>query len=131
MNEKMSPFEIASCINEKKGVLEADEVGYNSFIINKVYSNTADSIMFANEMNRYWSLSPQQQFDFYYYGLPKKRRYGKWNKCEDDEKAIQLIQEYYGFSRRKAKEVVHLVRPNLKDIAMQLDKGGRNNVKKK
>lgn len=125
MAEKLSPFEIASHINGKKGVLDVEEVGYDSYVINRVFSNTADSILFANEMNHYWELSKQQQFDFFYYGLPKKQRYGKWHKNQDEKAALELIQEYFGYSRRKAKDVLNLLRPNLDEIAQELEKGGR------
>lgn len=127
----MSPFDIASHINEKKGVLDVDEVGYNSYVINKVLSNTIDSVLFANEMNRYWSLPTQAQFDFYYFGLPKKKRYGKWYKNQDDTESLGLIQEFYGYSRKRAKDVLNLLRPHLDDIRKELEKGGRNGTKPK
>lgn len=125
MTEKLSPFEIASHLNEKKGVLDVEEVGYDSYVINRVLSNTADSVLFANEMNMRWSVPKQQQYDFYYYGLPKKKRYGKWHKNQDDKQSLELIQEYFGYSRRKAKDVLTLLRPHLDDIAQELEKGGR------
>ena len=127
--EKMSPFDITSHINEKKGVLNVEEVGYDTYVINRVLSNTADSVLFANEMNRYWGLPKQAQFDFYYYGLPKKKRFGKWHKNQDDTESLKLIQEYFGYSRRRAKDVLELLRPRLNEIAQELEKGGRN-VKK-
>lgn len=125
MAEKMSPFEITSHINEKKGVLDVEEVGYDSYVINRVLSNTIDSVLFANEMNRFWAAPKQQQYDFYYHGLPKKKRFGKWHKNQDDKDSLELIQEYFGYSRRKAKDVLSLLRPNLEEIALELEKGGR------
>lgn len=125
MAEKLSPFDITSNINEKKGVLDVEEVGYDSYVINRVLSNTIDSVLFANEMNRYWSVPRQQQYDFYYHGLPKKKRFGKWHKNQDDKDSLELIQEYFGYSRRKAKDVLELLRPNLENIAQELEKGGR------
>lgn len=127
--KKYSPFDIASNINEKKGVLDVEEVGYESYVINRVFSNTPDSVLFANEMNRNWGIPKQQQYDFYYFGLPKKKRFGKWHKNQDDKEALELIQDYFGYSRRKAKDVLQLLRPHLNEIAAELYKGGRN-VKK-
>ena len=129
MAEKMSPFDIASHINEKKGVLDVEEVGYDAYMINRVMSNTMDSVLFANEMNRCWGIDKQWQFDFYYRGLPKKSRYGKWHKNQDDKAELDIIQEKFGYSRRKAKDVLGLLRPHLAEIADELQKGGRN-VKK-
>ncbi len=131
MAESMSPFEITSHINEKKGVLDVEEIGYNAYVINKALSNTIDSALFANEMNRYWDIPTQQQFDFYYYGLPKKKRFGKWHKNQDDVESLNLIQEYYGYSRKRAKDVLSLLRPYLDDIRKELEKGGRNVAKQK
>lgn len=129
MAEKMTPFDITSHINEKKGVLDVEEVGYDAYVINRVFSNTIDSVLFANEMNRCWGLDRQWQFDFYYHGLPKKKRFGKWHKNQDEKAALELIQEKFGYSRRKAKDVLNLLRPHLNEIADELQKGGRN-VKK-
>jgi Holliday junction resolvasome RuvABC DNA-binding subunit len=126
---KLSPFDLANIINEKKVVVDVDEVGYEPYIINRVFSNTRDSVLFANEMNRYWSLSKQQQFDFYYHGLSKKKRFGKWHKNQDDVEALEIIQEYFGYSRHKAKEVLETLRPHLDDISKEMDKGGRNVAK--
>lgn len=131
MAESMSPFDITSHINEKKGVLDVEEIGYNAYVINKVLSNTIDSALFANEMNRYWSVPNQQQFDFYYHGLPKKKRFGKWHKNQDDTESLNLIQEYYGYSRKRAKDVLALLRPYLDDIRKELEKGGKNVAKPK
>lgn len=125
-NEKSNPFDIASTINEKKGVLEAEEVGYNSYMMNKIFSNTIDTVLFANEMNMHWRTPPQQQFDFYYHGIPKKKRFGKWHKNQDDEETLALISEYYGYSKSKAKDVLTLVTPFLEDIRKELEKGGRS-----
>lgn len=129
MAEKLSPFEITSHINEKKGVLDVEEVGYDAYVINRVLSNTADSVLFANEMNRYWNTPKQQQYDFYYHGLPKKKRFGKWHKNQDDKDSLELIQEYFGYSRRKAKDVLKLLQPHLTEIAQELEKGGRRGKK--
>lgn len=129
MAEKLSPFEITSHINEKKGVLDVEEVGYDAYVINRVLSNTADSVLFANEMNRYWNIPRQQQYDFYYHGLPKKKRFGKWHKNQDDKDSLELIQEYFGYSRRKAKDVLKLLQPHLTEIAQELEKGGRRGKK--
>lgn len=131
MADKMSPFDITSHINEKKGVLDVEEVGYSAYVINKVLSNTIDSVLFANEMNRYWDIPIQQQYDFYYHGLPKKKRFGKWHKNQDDTESLELIQEYYGYSRKRAKDVLGLLRPHLDDIRQELEKGGRNVAKQK
>lgn len=129
MSDKESPFDMAKRINEKLGYVDVSETGYEPYMINRILSNTADTILFANEMNHYWRLPKQWQFDFYYAALSKKKRYGKWHKNQDDVQALELIQEFFGYSRAKAKDVLELLRPMLPEIAIELNKGGRN-VKK-
>lgn len=129
MAEKLSPFEITGTLNEKKGVLDVSEVGYDAFVINRVMSNTIDTVLFANEMNRCWGADKQWQFDFYYYGLPKKKRYGKWHKLSEEKDAIKLIQARFGYSHNKAKDVLDILRPHLPQIEQELKTGGRNGKK--
>ena len=124
--KKLSPFDMASIINEKKSFTESDVADYNSFMMNRIYSNTQDTVFFANEMNMAWQLPKELQFAFYYYGLPKKRRFGKWNKNQDDADSLELIQECFGYSRHKAKEVLPLLRPHLDSIRKELEKGGKS-----
>jgi hypothetical protein len=126
MSEKLSPFDIASNINNKSGQLDVNEVGFDAFVVNRVFSNTRDSIFFANEMNQCYNLPKDMQYQFYYHGLPKKSRYGKWNKNQDDKSELEVIQDYFGYSRNKAKQVQTLLRPHLDGIRLELEKGGRH-----
>lgn len=126
MSEKISPFDIAANINTKADLLDINEVGYDAFVLNRVFSNTKDSVFFANEMNQHYNLPKEMQYAFYYFGLSKRNRYGKWNKNQDDKSELELIQEYFGYSRVKAKQVQSILRPYLDDIRLELEKGGRH-----
>lgn len=127
MTDKLSPFDIANAINQKTGHLNADQVDYQPYMMNRIFSNTKDTVLFANEMNMRWgNLDKQQQFDFYYYALPKKKRYGKWHKNQDDKDYLDTVKEVFGYSRRKAKDVESLLRPHLNDLKELSNKGGRN-----
>lgn len=126
MSEKLSPFDIASNINNKSDPLDVNECGYDAFVLNRVFSNTSDSVFFANQMNECWGLSKDMQYAFYYHGLPKKNRYGKWHKNQDDKGELEVIQEYFSYSRNKAKQVQTLLRPQLDSIRKELEKGGRH-----
>jgi hypothetical protein len=127
MSEKaLSPFDIVGNINSKGGILsDEDLVGYNPWLTNVILSNTQDSIFFANEMNYYWNIPKEAQYRFFYYGLSKKKRYGKYNKNADPMADIKVIQEYYGYSYAKAKEVLSLLQPKLEEIRLILYKGGK------
>lgn len=125
-----TPFDIVSNINEKHGFLEdVESLGglLDPFVINRAFSNTQDSVLFANEMNMAWSLPKGMQYGFYYHGLPKnKYRFGKWNKNTDDKEEISVIMEYFGYSRQKAKQVQSLLRPHMDAMKKELEKGGRS-----
>lgn len=126
MGEKISPFDIVANINNKTDQLDVTDVGYDAFVLNRVFSNTRDSVFFANEMNQHYNLPKEMQYAFYYFGLPKKNRYGKWNKNTDDKSELEVIQEYFGYSRSKAKQVQAVLCPHLDAIRRELDKGGRH-----
>ncbi|ASD50391.1 clamp loader of DNA polymerase [Acidovorax phage ACP17] len=127
MSEKLSPFDIAKNINSHGPRLDTDEAGFESFVIVKIMSNTPDSVFFANELNQYWQLDKQLQYDFLRFGLPKNmRRFGKWEKkSKDDEEDLAAIMEAFGYSRNKALEVYPVVRGKMDEIKAHLNKGGR------
>lgn len=124
----LSPFDLARNINEKTGRLNAEEVGFNPYMMNRIFSNTKDTILFANEMNALWrNVTPEMHYDFFYHGISKKRRYGKWHKSPaDDEETLQVIQDAQGMSRQKARDVVDILQPVLEELKSELRKGGRN-----
>lgn len=128
--KKLSPFDIINAINEKKGELAEDELQqfYSPWVVNRGLSNTRDTVLFSNEMNRLWALPKDMQFAFLYHGIPRKRRFGKWNKLNEDKNSIDLILERYPhYSRKRAKEVIPLLSPVLKDIEASRFKGGKKN----
>ena len=55
----MNPFEYLKSINESKKDIMIDDLAekeYNSFIVNRGLSYFKDTILYANEMNRYHHL---------------------------------------------------------------------------
>lgn len=122
---KMSPFDVLSNINSKGGILDVADVGYEPFVINRALSNTQDSIFFANEMNAAYDLPKDMQYAFYYHGLPKKKRYGKWHKNQDDKELMELLMEYTGYSYQKVKSVLPILMPHLDEIKKTMEKGGK------
>ena len=107
--EKLTPWDIAKTINTKSGRMEIEKGMYDSFVMNKVFSNTQDSVFFANEVNGFTkNIDEQMQYDFYYYGLSKASRYGKWfkiPKCEDKD-IIEYVQNYFNYSKEKAVDAI-------------------------
>ena len=56
---------------------------YPPFIVNKCLSGQIDSIMFANEMNKYHFLDKKLQYDFYLNSLRKRKRFSPWLRKEE------------------------------------------------
>lgn len=126
-DEKLGLFDIVNNIYEKRGgFLPASALReYQPYIVNRALSQQRDLIYLANEMNVLNNIDKEMHYAFLYYGVPKKRRYGKWAKNEDDKAKISVIQEYYGYSYRKAKEVLPLLANKISELEQKLNKGGK------
>lgn len=125
----MNPFEFIKSINDTKKDIIVDDVsekGYNPFIINRNFSFFNDTVLYANEMNRYHHLDHRLQFDFFINIIKKKNRFSKWLKPTEIDN-IEIIKEYYGYSNEKAKSVLALFGKNEIDALRQrIYKGGRS-----
>ena len=99
-------------INQTKKNL-SDEVPslekeYNPYIINRIYSGHLDSVMFANEMNKYSFLSKKIQYDFYLNSLRSKKRFSPWLR-KDKIKDLDYVKRYYGYSNEKAQQSLKIL----------------------
>jgi hypothetical protein len=84
----------------------------------------ADTAIYANEMNARYHLDFQLQFDFLINTIRPRKRYNKWLKAETVE-VLDVIQEYYGYSINKARQVLPLLTADqLRYIKERLNKGG-------
>ena len=90
--KKKNPFDFINNIAKK--VEPEDYEDYNPFLTNLSFSQRQDLVIYANEMNKYHSLDNHSQFDFYYYGLPKKNLFSKWSKKSEHD-YIDSVKEYY------------------------------------
>lgn len=120
----MNPFDIIKSISStKKNILE-NEKDYNAFMVNRGLSYFPDTVIYANEMNKYHHLDTRLQFDFLINIVRKRNRFSKWNKSIESEN-INAIKEYYGYSNEKARDVLPLLsNENLKYIRGRIQHGG-------
>jgi hypothetical protein len=120
----VNPFEIIKAISStKKDILE-NEKDYNGFMINRGLSYFPDTVIFANEMNKYHHLDNRLQFDFLINIVRKRKRFSKWNKSIESEN-ISAIKQHYGYSNEKARDVLPLLSDeNLKIIRGRIQHGG-------
>ena len=119
-----NPFEfIKSISNSKKDILE-NEKDYNAFMVNRGLSYFPDTVIYANEMNRFHHLDQRLQYHFLINTIRKRNRFSKWNKSIESEN-ISAIKQYYGYSNEKARDVLPLLsNENLKYIRGRIQHGG-------
>ena len=126
----MSPFDYVNAINYNKKDIMVDDLAekeYNPFIINKALSFFSDTILFANEMNKYHHLDSRLQFDFFINIIKKKQRFSKWSKPYISKK-IEVVKEYYKCNDNKAQEYVDILTDSqIKELKKRMNKGGTNN----
>jgi hypothetical protein len=125
----ISPFDFANAINHSKQNLIIDdwsEKQYNAWIVNKSMSYGADTVIYANEMNSRPHLDRRLQFDFLINTVRPRKRFNKWLKPETVE-VLSTIQEYYGYSIDKARQVLPLLSDlQLETLKNKLNKGGKS-----
>ena len=120
----MNPFELIKSIsNTKKDILE-NEKDYNAFMVNRGLSYFPDTVIYANEMNRFHHLDQRLQYHFLINTIRKRNRFSKWNKSIESEN-ISAIKQYYSYSNEKARDVLPLLsNENLKTIRGRIQHGG-------
>ena len=97
---------------------------YPPYIVNRCLSGHLDTVLFANEMNRYSNLDKDMQYSFFLYTLRKRKRFSPWLKKEQVED-LDLVKKHYGYSNEKAKVAVSLLtKTQLEYIRNKHDMGG-------
>lgn len=124
----MNPFEYVNAINTSKKDVMVDDIAeksYNSFMVNRSLSYFYDTVLLANEMNRYNHIDSRLQFDFLLNTVHKKKRFSKWIKpTEIDD--LQAVKQYFGYSNEKAKAVLSVLDNGMiEQIKYKVNQGGR------
>ena len=124
----MNPFEFLNAINySKKDIMIDDlaEKAYNGYMVNRGLSYFNDTVLLANEMNRYHHLDSKLQFDFLINTIRKRKRFSKWLKPEESA-AVEAVKEYYGYNDEKARQALTLLsNEQINELRLRVYKGGR------
>ena len=124
----ISPFDFINAIHHSKEALIVDdwsEKQYSAWLVNKGLSYGADTVIYANEMNSRPHITARLQFDFLINTVRPRKRFNKWLKPETVD-ALETVQEYYGYSIDKARQVLPLLSDvQLETIKKKLNKGGK------
>lgn len=124
----MNPFEYVNAINTSKKDIMIDDLtekSYSSFTINRSLSYFNDTVLAANEMNRYHHIDNKLQFHFLINIVRKRKRFSKWDKPELVSD-VEVVKEYYGYSNDKARQVLPLLSSDqIMNLREKVFKGGR------
>ena len=111
----------------KENLIEEDPStikDYAPYIMNRCLSGNIDSILFANEMNKYSFLDKDMQYSFYLNTLRKKKRFSPWLRKEKVTD-LEIIKQYYGYSNEKASNALKILTPaQINYIKQRLETGG-------
>ena len=111
----------------KENLIEDPDMisSYPPYIVNRCLSGHLDTVLFANEMNRYVNLDKDLQYTFYLNTLRKRKRFSPWLKKEQIEN-LDLVKKHYGYSNEKARVALTLLtKTQLEYIRNKHEKGGR------
>lgn len=105
-------FDFVNAINHTKKNILADETAsekdYVPFVVNRTLSYFTDTLLYANEMNRYRDLDNDLQFQFLLNSIRPKKRFSKWAKSDNSD-VLELVSYYFQCSIPKAKQYVELL----------------------
>ena len=126
----MNFFDFLNAINvTKQDLIKEDpqsEKEYVPFMINRGLSYFHDTIMYANEMNKYASVPKKWQFDFYRNSIPKKKRFSKWHKKDQNSDDLNLVMNAYNYSSEKAAVALEILTDEqIKNLRDSYSQGGR------
>jgi hypothetical protein len=94
-------------------------------MVNRGLSYFPDTVIYANEMNRFHHLDSRLQYHFLINTIRKRNRFSKWNKSIESEN-INAIKQYYGYSNDKARQALTILSEEQKKyIKEKLFKGGK------
>lgn len=124
----MNPFEYLNTINNTKKDIMVDDVAeksYNAYMVNRSLSYFNDSVLYANEMNKYHHLDNKLQYHFLINSIRPRKRFSKWMK-KSDQDSVEVVKEYYGYSNEKARQVLSLFSDmQITELKQRLYKGGK------
>lgn len=119
---------IPAISHTKKRLMDSDdeqwEKNYQAYLVNKNYSNFQDTILYANEMNKYHNLDNKLQFDYLLNSIRPRKRFSPWHK-KTIHNDFDYVKEYYGYNNKKTEQALNiLTREQIEDIKSQMNKGG-------
>lgn len=127
----MNPFDFANSITYNKKDLmsgtendELSEKAYAPFLVNKALSYYPDTVLYANEINKFSHLDNKLQYHYLLNSIRPQKRFAKWVKKQDSDD-FEAVRLYFGYSHEKASQAMSLLsNDQIAMIKEQLKKGG-------
>ena len=82
---------------------------YNAYMMNKAFANFSDTILIANEINKYYSVPDEMHWRFYKNIVTKKKRFGKWFKALEEKEPIELLAKMFNCSVKEMRKNIHVI----------------------
>ena len=100
------------------------EKNYKSYLVNKQFSNFQDTILYANEMNRYHTADNKMQFDFLINSIRPRKRFSEWHK-KTVHNDFECVKQYYGYNNKKTEQALSiLTKDQISHMRESMNKGG-------
>ena len=117
---------IPSILQTKQHCLltDADERSYPHFVVGRALSQYRDTVLIANEINKYPHVDNKLKYDFLLNIIkPYRRPFEKWAKRLEPVD-LAVVKEYYGYSDARAVEALSiLTAEQINHLKMELQKG--------
>ena len=95
-------FDYVKDLSEKKDYLydPMQDKNYVPYVINRAFAQNIDTILIANELNKHPMLTKRMHYDFLFYNIEPRKRYGKWVKADESHAAaIDAVIDRYQVNR--------------------------------
>lgn len=106
----MNPFDYVNSISlNKKNMMrntENDELAekeYVGYLVNRALSYYTDTILYANEMNKYPEIDGKLQYEYLFHSIRPAKRFSKWAKNQISQDTV-AISKYFKVNLRRAEE---------------------------
>lgn len=98
---------------------------YEPYIINKALSYFPDTVLYADEMNRFHEIPKKAQYGYLLNSIRPKKRFSKWAKKEKEDSSFLAVQEYFQYNNKKTEEALKILTPEqINMIKKELETGG-------
>lgn len=97
-------------IRDSESPTQAEKM-YPKFPVQRMLANHLDAVLYVNDLNVRgtvsYGITNRQHFEYLLYSLPKKKRFGKFDKSQSEDR-ITTIMNYLKYSELRAREVADM-----------------------